>query len=85
VRFSTGTVYRLKKVKEEFIVAEGIVKWFSGKKGYGFIEHEEGKDIFVHFSAIQTDGFKTLESGDRVFFEIEEGANGPAAANVKKI
>jgi len=65
-------------------LANGIVKWFSDKKGYGFIENEEGGDVFVHFSAISMSGFKTLAEGDRVTFEIEEGDRGPAAANVVK-
>ncbi len=65
-------------------MANGIVKWFSDKKGYGFIENEEGGDVFVHFSAIAMSGFKTLAEGDRVTFEIEEGDRGPAAANVVK-
>ena len=66
-------------------MANGIVKWFSDKKGYGFIEKEEGGDVFVHFSAIQGTGFRTLAEGDRVTFDIEEGAKGPAAANVTKV
>jgi CspA family cold shock protein len=66
-------------------LANGIVKWFSDKKGYGFIEKEEGGDVFVHFSAIQGSGFRTLAEGDRVTFDIEEGAKGPAAANVTKV
>lgn len=65
-------------------MANGIVKWFSDKKGYGFIENEEGGDVFVHFSAISMSGFKTLAEGDRVTFDIEEGDRGPAAANVVK-
>jgi CspA family cold shock protein len=65
-------------------LANGIVKWFSDKKGYGFIENEEGGDVFVHFSAITMSGFKTLAEGDRVTFDIEEGDRGPAAANVVK-
>ena len=73
------------KYKEESVVAEGIVKWFSGKKGYGFIEKEDGNDIFVHFSAIQSEGFKTLDEGDRVSFEVEDGAQGPAAKDVVKL
>ena len=65
-------------------MANGIVKWFSGKKGYGFIEKEEGGDIFVHFSAIEMSGFKTLSEGDKVTFEVEEGDQGPSAKNVQK-
>lgn len=60
----------------------GKVKWFNDAKGYGFIETNEGKDIFVHYSAIQKDGFKTLAEGQAVVFEIVEGAKGPQAANV---
>ncbi|UNC92383.1 cold-shock protein [Candidatus Contubernalis alkaliaceticus] len=61
---------------------EGKVKWFSTEKGYGFIEREQGGDVFVHFSAIEGDGFKTLEEGQRVSFEVVEGSRGPQAANV---
>ncbi len=63
----------------------GVVKWFSNRKGYGFIEQEEGDDIFVHHSAINMAGFRTLSEGDRVSFEIEVGERGPAAKNVEKI
>ena len=63
----------------------GKVKWFSAEKGYGFIEREDGGDVFVHFSAIQDEGFKTLNEGQDVEFEIVEGARGPQAANVVKI
>ena len=66
-------------------MAEGIVKWFSDKRGYGFIEQESGKDLFVHYSAINTSGFKTLSEGDRVSFEIEESERGPEAKNVTKL
>ncbi len=66
-------------------MANGIVKWFSDKKGYGFIEQEEEGDVFVHFSAIQMDGFKTLSEGDHVTFDIEHGQRGPAAKNVVRI
>lgn len=64
----------------------GTVKWFSAEKGFGFIEQEgEGKDIFVHFSAIQGEGFKTLEEGQKVTYNVEEGKRGPQAANVTKV
>ncbi len=66
-------------------MATGKVKWFSAEKGYGFIERDSGGDVFVHFSAIQSDGFRTLEEGQQVEFEEVEGARGPQAANVKKI
>ena len=64
---------------------EGTVKWFSNRKGYGFIEKDEGGDLFVHHTAIQMEGFRTLEEGERVSFEIEDGDRGPAAKNVQKI
>ena len=60
----------------------GKVKWFNAEKGFGFIEREDGDDVFVHFSAIQAEGFKTLEEGQQVQFEIVEGERGPQAANV---
>jgi len=63
-------------------MATGVVKWFNDKKGYGFIEQEDGSDVFVHHSAINASGFKTLKEGDRVTFDIEKGKKGPAAANV---
>jgi len=68
--------------KEAQELEEGKVKWFSTEKGYGFIEREQGGDVFVHFSAIEGDGFKTLEEGQRVSFEVVEGSRGPQAANV---
>jgi len=63
---------------------KGRVKWFNAEKGFGFIERDEGNDVFVHFSAINMDGFKTLEEGVEVEFEVVEGAKGPQAANVQK-
>jgi len=63
---------------------KGRVKWFNAEKGFGFIERENGNDVFVHFSAIMMDGFKTLEEGTEVEFEVVEGAKGPQAANVTK-
>ena len=63
----------------------GKVKWFNAEKGFGFIERECGDDVFVHFTAIQTDGFKTLDEGQNVEFEITDGARGPQAANVVKL
>ena len=63
----------------------GTVKWFNAEKGYGFISNDEGgEDVFVHFSAIQADGYKTLEEGQEVEFEVVQGAKGPQAANVVK-
>ncbi len=63
----------------------GTVKWFNATKGYGFITSEDGKDVFVHYSAIDMKGFKTLEEGDKVEFEVVEGAKGPQAAHVKRV
>lgn len=63
----------------------GTVKWFNAEKGFGFISVEGEDDVFVHFSAIQTDGYKTLEEGQKVEFEVVEGARGPQAANVVKL
>jgi len=63
-------------------MASGTVKWFDEKKGYGFIEQEDGPDVFVHFSGISGSGFKTLNEGDRVTFDIEQGPKGAAAKNV---
>ena len=65
-------------------MAKGKVKWFNANKGYGFISQENGEDIFVHYSAIQTQGFKTLHEGQAVEFEITQGPKGPQAANVIK-
>ncbi len=64
-------------------MAQGTVKWFSNEKGYGFIERDEGDDVFVHFSAIAMDGYKSLREGQRVEFEVVEGGKGLQAANVQ--
>lgn len=66
-------------------MANGTVKWFNEKKGYGFIEQENGPDVFVHHSGINSSGFRTLNEGDRVEFDIEQGQKGPAAVNVKVV
>jgi CspA family cold shock protein len=63
----------------------GTVKWFNASKGYGFIAHEGGKDVFVHYSAIQSDGYRSLNEGDQVQFTIVDGAKGPQAENVTKV
>lgn len=64
---------------------QGKVKWFNAEKGFGFIEREDGDDVFVHFSAINAEGFKTLDEGQEVEFDIVDGARGPQAANVTKL
>jgi CspA family cold shock protein len=71
--------------KEYQNMAEGTVKWFNDSKGFGFITQDEGGDLFVHHSAIQGEGFKSLSEGQRVEFEVVKGQKGPAAANVRKI
>ncbi|WP_407268644.1 cold-shock protein [Radiobacillus sp. PE A8.2] len=63
----------------------GVVKWFNAEKGYGFIQMEDGKDVFVHYSAINEEGFKNLEEGQQVSFEVIDGDRGPQAANVTKL
>ena len=68
-----------------WVLMQGKVKWFNAEKGFGFIETEEGTDVFVHFSAIAMDGYKTLEEGAEVEFEVVEGAKGPQAANVTRV
>jgi CspA family cold shock protein len=72
-------------VKEAVAVAQGTVKWFSNEKGYGFIQPEEGEDVFVHFSAIAGEGYKSLQEGQRVEFEVVQGDKGLQAANVQLI
>ena len=66
-------------------MAQGLVKWFNDAKGYGFITQEDGQDVFVHYSAIQASGFRSLAEGDRVEFEVTRGPKGLQASNVKKI
>lgn len=65
-------------------MSQGKVKWFNADKGYGFITGEDGKDVFAHFSAIQGDGFKTLEEGQSVSYDVEDGQRGPQAVNIVK-
>ncbi len=66
-------------------MTEGVVKWFNDKKGFGFIEQDDGGDVFVHHTAINMQGFRTLSEGDRVSFEVEDNHRGPAAKNVTRI
>jgi cold shock protein len=91
-RFQSSFKYRTKRavVKTQLYrrnnkMAEGLVKWFNDSKGYGFIEAESGHDVFVHHSAIQGEGFKSLAEGERVSFTEEKGAKGPQATNVRKL
>ena len=79
-----GTI-NIKNDKEIVAMAEGIVKWFNDSKGFGFIEQEDGPDVFVHHTGINATGFKSLNEGDRVSFDIEDGQKGPAAVNVTVI
>jgi CspA family cold shock protein len=70
--------------QEEIYMNNGTVKWFNADKGFGFITGEDGNDVFAHYSAIQSDGFKTLEEGQAVTFDVEEGQRGPQATNIQK-
>ena len=79
----TEFIYYL--LQESANMANGIVKWFNDSKGFGFIEQEDGKDVFVHHSNINKSGFKSLEEGERVTFEVEEGQKGPSAVNVTSL
>jgi CspA family cold shock protein len=83
--FNLGANGVLKDLGGKEFMQNGKVKWFNNEKGFGFIEVEGGDDVFVHFSAIQGDGFKSLEEGQEVSFEIVEGNRGPQAANVVKL
>lgn len=78
-RFACSNQWRSNKMEN------GKVKWFNRTKGFGFIERESGADVFVHFSAIQAEGFKVLDEGDEVEFEVVDGPKGPQAANVRKL
>jgi CspA family cold shock protein len=80
-----GLFRRTTKEQRSRKMAEGTVKWFSDSKGFGFIEQTEGPDVFVHFSAISGDGFKTLEEGQRVTFEVTDGPKGPQASSVSAL
>jgi len=85
--------YQVKKQKEPMILeerreqgmAQGNVKWFNDQKGFGFISQEDGPDVFVHYSAIQSQGFKSLEEGQAVEFEVTDGPKGPQASNVRPV
>ncbi len=82
---SEGRDYGNNETKGEVItLAQGSVKWFNDAKGYGFIRMEDGKEVFVHYSALSGDGFKSLKEGDTVRFDVVEGPKGPQAANVVK-
>lgn len=66
-------------------MANGTVKWFNNRKGFGFIQQEDGPDLFVHFSSIKAEGYKTLNEGEQVTFDVEEGERGPKAVNVSRV
>jgi cold shock protein len=83
----TGVFYKvnLKRGGSKFMAVQGKVKWFNNAKGFGFLEQEGGKDVFVHFSAIVGDGYRSLNEGDTVEFDVVDSPKGPQAANVKKV
>jgi cold shock protein len=83
--FSYKNDIYLIQLMEVIKMTQGTVKWFNSEKGFGFIEVEGGNDVFAHFSAIQGDGFKTLEEGQKVEFSVEEGPRGPQATNIVKL
>lgn len=78
-------LFTFKRIGGEWLMQQGIVKWFNNEKGYGFIECDNGEDVFVHFTGIQEEGFRTLEEGQKVSFDVVEGNRGPQASNVIKI
>ncbi len=84
---ATGSLgrYGLILKKEANVLANGTVKWFNDRKGFGFIQQENGEDIFVHYSSINMSGYKSLAEGEPVTFEVEEGDRGPVAKNVQKL
>jgi CspA family cold shock protein len=84
-RFGLHTKQGAKKAPGVTKMAEGTVKWFNDAKGFGFIEQDNGPDVFVHFSEIQGDGFKSLAEGDRVTFDVTQGQKGPQSASVRRI
>jgi CspA family cold shock protein len=85
LRLGSGAIEIFVELKGGVRMAEGVVKWFNDSKGYGFIEQENGPDVFVHHTGINATGFKSLKEGDRVTFDITEGQKGPAAVNVTVI
>jgi CspA family cold shock protein len=82
---ATDLEFRVRPRKEGLLVTAGIVKWFNGDKGFGFITQENGPDVFVHFSAIQGTGFRNLQDNDKVEFELATGPKGPQAQNVRVV